>query len=302
MKVTVFGAGAVGCYYGGYLARAGHEVTFVGRAGHVEAINAKGLLLDTQTFKEYVRATAATDASAIAEPDLVLVCVKSADTESAGDALKGRLAPETMVLSLQNGVDNAQRLSGVLGGHEVVPAIVYVGTGMAGPGHVKHYGRGELVIGASPGSEAMARTLSRAGIPTSVSDDIARALWIKLLTNCAYNALSAVGDIRYGAMLDIEGVKDVMIGAMRECMVVAAACGVTIPENVVGKALAMVESMPDQKSSTAQDLTRGRPSEIDYLNGFVVRKGREVGIPTPTNQALQVVVKLAEQSRRRKPA
>jgi len=301
MQVTVFGAGAVGCFYGGLLARAGHQVTFIGRAGHVEAINAKGLLLDTQSFKEYVPATAATDAAAILEPDLVLFCVKSADTESAGESLRPRLLPETIILSLQNGVDNAQRLSGAIGGREVVPAVVYAGTEMAGPGHVKHNGGGRLVIGPSPMSEAMAETLSRAGIPTSVADDIFQALWIKLITNCAYNALSAIGNIPYGPMLETEGVKEVMTGAMRECMMVAAACGVSIPEDIIGSTLAMADGMPDQKSSTAQDLLRGRPSEIDFLNGFVVRKGEEFGIPTPTNQALQVMVKLAEQGCRKTP-
>ena len=107
MRVAVFGAGAVGCYYGGMLARAGHDVTFIGRAAHVEAINANGLLLDTQSFREFVPAKAAVDAAGIAEPDLVLVCVKSSDTEAAGRALKARLSPRTVLLSLQNGVDNA---------------------------------------------------------------------------------------------------------------------------------------------------------------------------------------------------
>jgi 2-dehydropantoate 2-reductase len=299
MRVAVFGAGAVGCYYGGMLARAGHDVTFIGRAAHVEAINANGLLLDTQSFREFVPAKAAVDAAGIAEPDLVLVCVKSSDTEAAGRALKARLSPRTVLLSLQNGVDNAERLGATLGGHAVIPAIVYVGTEMAGPGHVKHHGGGELVIGASASSEATARTLSGAGIPTSIADDIAQALWIKLMINCAYNALSAVGDIAYRPMLEMAGTKEVMTEVLRECMAVAAACGVSIPQDVVASTLALAESMPDQKSSTAQDFRHGRPSEIDFLNGYVVRKGRETGIATPTNQALQVVVKLAEKGRHR---
>ncbi len=156
MQVAVIGAGAIGCYYGGLLLKAGHDVTFIGRQPHVDAINAHGLLLDMQGFKGHLPAKAATDATALAAPDLVLVCVKSADTEAAGRSLAGRLRPDTSVLSLQNGVDNAPRLRAVTG-HPVIAAVVYVGTGMAGPGHVRHHGGGGLTIGASPASEALAR-------------------------------------------------------------------------------------------------------------------------------------------------
>ena len=170
MQVAVVGAGAVGCYYGGLLLRVGHDVTFIGRQPHVDAINAHGLLLDMQGFRGHLPAKAATDASALASPDLVLVCVKSADTEQAGRSLAGRLRPDTSVLSLQNGVDNAQRLRSITG-HAVIPAVVYVGSEMAGPGHVRHHGGGDLVIGASPASEALAQTLQAAGIRTTRSEE-----------------------------------------------------------------------------------------------------------------------------------
>ena len=204
MQVAVVGAGAVGCYYGGLLLRAGHDVTFIGRQPHVDAINAHGLLLDTKTFNGHLPAKAATDATALASPDLVLVCVKSADTEQAGRSLAGRLRPETSVLSLQNGVDNAPRLAAVTG-HAVIPVVVYVGSEMAGPGHVRHHGGGDLAIGASAASEALAQTLAAAGIRITIADDIDKTLWSKLIINCAFNALSAVADISYGPMLEVEG-------------------------------------------------------------------------------------------------
>ena len=296
MKIAVLGAGAIGCYFGGLLARAGHDVLFVGRQNHVDAINAHGLLLDTKTFTQYVPAKAATDASAVDRPDLVLVCVKSADTEGAGRGLLGRLDDQTIVLSLQNGVDNAERLTAVLA-HDVLSAVVYVGTEMAGPGHVRHHGRGELLIGASPKSQALACVLADAGIPTDISPDIAAALWTKLIINCAHNALSAVANIAYGPMVATEGTTEVMTSAVHECLSVAKACGVRLPADSLAQTLALAGTMPHQKSSTAQDLARGKPSEIDFLNGYVVRKGAQFGIPTPTNQALQVMVKLAEKSR-----
>ena len=168
MQVAVIGAGAVGCYYGGLLLKAGHDVTFIGRQPHVDAINAHGLLLDTKTFKGHLPAKAATDTGALAAPDLVLVCVKSADTEQAGRSLAGRLRPETSVLSLQNGVDNATRLAAVTG-HAVIPVVVYVGSEMAGPGHVRHHGGGDLAIGASAASEALAQTLQAAGVGVTIA-------------------------------------------------------------------------------------------------------------------------------------
>ena len=293
MHVAVIGAGAVGCYYGGLLLRAAHDVTFIGRQPHVDAINAHGLLLDTQVFKGHLPAKAATDASSLASPDLVLFCVKSADTEQAGRSLAGRLRPDTAVLSLQNGVDNAQRLRTVTG-HNVIPAVVYVGSEMAGPGHIRHHGGGALVIGASPASDVLAQTLNAAGIQTTIAGDIEATQWTKLITNCAFNALSAVAAISYGPMMQVDGAREVIASAVQEATDVARACGVAIQDDLFEQIMKTPAAMPNQSSSTAQDLARGKPSEIDFLNGYVVRKGAELGIPTPTNQALQVMVKLAE--------
>ena len=293
MQVAVIGAGAVGCYYGGLLLRAGHDVTFIGRPAHVDAINAHGLLLDTQFFRGYLPAKAATDAACLASPDLVLFCVKSADTEEAGRSLAGCLRPETSVLSLQNGVDNPQRLRGVTG-HPVIPAVVYVGSEMAGPGHVRHHGGGDIAIGAAPASVALAQTLGAAGIRTTIADDIEVTQWSKLVTNCAFNALSAVAGIPYGPMLEVEGTRDVVASAVQEAVMVARASGVSLPDGILEQILKIPAAMPNQMSSTAQDVARGKPSEIDFLNGYVVRKGAELGVLTPTNQALQVMVKLAE--------
>src|SRR4051812_47238869 len=296
MQVAVIGAGAVGCYYGGLLLRAGHDVTFIGRPVHVDAINAHGLLLDLKTFRGHLPATAATDTTALGSPDLVLCCVKSADTEAAGHGLTGRLRPDTSVLSLQNGVDNAPRLAAIID-QAVIPAVVYVGSEMAGPGHVRHHGGGDLAIGRSTASEALARALEAAGVQTTISDDIEVTLWSKLVINCAFNALSAVADISYGPMLEVEGAKEVVTCAVKEAIAVAHANGVSLPDNLLANILNIPTMMPQQKSSTAQDLARGKPSEIDFLNGHVVRKGAELGVPTPTNHALQVMVKLAERSR-----
>lgn len=300
MQVAVIGAGAVGCYYGGLLLKDGHDVTFIGRQPHVDAINAHGLLLDLKTFKGHLPAGAAPDTSGLAAPDLVLFCVKSADTDEAGRSLKGKLRPQTSVLSLQNGVDNATRLAAVID-HPVVPAVVYVGSEMAGPGHVRHHGGGDLAIGPSAATETLAQAFRAAGIGITISDDIDVTLWSKLIINCAFNALSAVANIAYGPMLQVEGTREVVTSAVSEATAVARACGVAIPDDLITRILDIPTMMPNQMSSTAQDLARGKPSEIDFLNGHIVRKGTELGIPTPTNQALQVMVKLAERGKALRP-
>jgi 2-dehydropantoate 2-reductase len=295
MRIAVIGAGAVGCYYGAMLLRAGHDVTLVGRAAHVEAINSHGLHFESASFTGIIPAKAVTGISELQQPDLVLFAVKSGDTDEAAKTLKPVLKTDTLILSLQNGVDNPERLRKILS-QPVIAAAVYVASEMPGPGHVKHNGRGELVIGATPQSTALAKLLSDAGVPTTVADDIDAVHWSKLINNCAYNALSAVAGIAYGEMFKVEGVTAVVTDAVTECIAVARACGVSLPQDLLDKTLGLAATMPHQQSSTSQDLGRGKPSEIDFLNGFIVRKGREHGIPTPTNHALQVMVKLVERS------
>ncbi|MES2250454.1 MAG: 2-dehydropantoate 2-reductase [Pseudomonadota bacterium] len=294
MKVAVMGAGAVGCYYGAMLARAGHEVVLIGRPSHVEAVRANGLRLETQAFDEQVRLEASTEAGAVQGADLVLFCVKSTDTESAAAQIGPHLAPGALVLTLQNGVDNDARVRAALPSHDVAAAVVYVATEMAGPGHVKHHGRGELVIAPSRRGDEVAQALIAAGVPTQISDNVRGALWAKLVLNCAYNALSAVSQLPYGELVQGTGVTDVIRDVVAECLAVANAEGVVIPGDVDAAVRGIAQSMPSQYSSTAQDLARGKRSEIDHLNGLVVRRGEALGVPTPANRVLFVMVKLLE--------
>lgn len=294
LQVAVLGAGAVGCFYGGMLARAGHRVTLIGRPQHVQVFETQGLRMQTLAFDETVKVHANTEASAVAGADLVLFAVKSPDTETAGAQMREHLKPGALVLCLQNGVDNAERLRAVLTGVQVAAAVVYVATEMAGPGHLRHHGRGELVIEPSTASERVVQALAAAGVPTEISDNVRGALWAKLILNCAYNALSAVGRTPYGELVQQPGVKDTMRDVVAECRAVAAADGVTLPGDVDAAVRRIAETMPSQYSSTAQDLMRGKPSEIDHLNGHVVRRGEALGVPTPANRVLWAVVKLVE--------
>jgi 2-dehydropantoate 2-reductase len=301
----VLGAGAVGCYFGGMLARAGTRVTLIGRPAHVEAIAKDGLVIVRDDGELRIPVSATTSEATLKDADLVLVCVKSPDTESAARSAAPHLAPGARLLSLQNGVDNAARLAAALPSHPVVAAVVYVGTSMEGPGRVRHAGRGDLVIGVpraarGRGDEqadlaAIAAVFERAGVPCPVAPDIEAALWTKLAINCAFNAICALGRARYGRMTTREPVRAVMEDAVREVVAVAQADGVPL---VLGEELAKVWNvgrvMPLQYSSTAQDLLRGKPTEIDSLNGYVVARGAELGVPTPVNRTLHALVKLLE--------
>jgi len=203
------------------------------------------------------------------------------------------LRADALVICLQNGVDNADRLRAVLPGQAVAAAVVYVATEMAGPGHVKHHGRGDLVIEPA-GSAGVVQALIAAGVPMEVSSNVRGALWAKLILNCAYNAVSAIAQLPYGQTVAGAGITDVMRDVVAECLAVAQAEGVQVAGDVHAAVANLAGSMPNQSSSTAQDLARGKPTEIDYLNGLIVRRGQALGVATPANRVLWALVKLLE--------
>jgi len=293
LKIAVMGAGAVGCFFGGLLHRAGHEVVLIGRDGLVDAVNAHGLRLQTADFDGFLPLRADSSPAAVRGAGLLLFCVKSGDTEAAGASIAQFLAADCPVLSLQNGVDNAARLSQVLQ-REAIPVAVYVASGMVAPGHVVHYGRCELVLGPMTGSETAAQLLNAAGIPSTITPRVHEALWTKLAINCAYNALSALTQIPYGELVKRTGIVATMHAVIDECSAVAAAAGFTLPDTIQDDMLAISRTMAGQLSSTARDVARGRRSEIDFINGFVVREGERLGIPVPLNRVLHGLVKVKD--------
>jgi 2-dehydropantoate 2-reductase len=292
MRVAVLGAGAVGCFFGGMLARAGHAVMLIGRQAHVEVFRKTGLYFEGQKFKEHIKVEASTDAAAVKGAQLVLFCVKSTDTESAAEQIAPHLAADAVVVNLQNGVDNTERIRARVK-QRVVPAVVYVATEMAGPGHLKHHGRGDLVIASEKNAELKA-LFEAAGVPIALSDNVDGELWAKLVVNCAYNAISAITQLPYGKMIEGPGVRDTMRAVVEETLAVAQASGVRMAPDMLERTRGIAKAMPSQFSSTAQDLARHKPTEIDHLNGFVVRRGESLGIATPANNALYALVKLLE--------
>ncbi len=299
--VAVLGAGAVGSYFGGLLARAGYDVILIARQDHVKAIQENGLYMECQSFQERVSVKASTEYQAIKNADLILFCVKSPDTESVAKEIKPYLSEDSIILSLQNGVDNGERIKSVLL-NPVYPAVVYVATGMAGPGHVKHFGRGELVIGDLDGKDAcldqlmmIQEYLNKGNVPCSTSKNIKRDMWLKFLVNCSYNAISGIGQIEYGQMVQSTHINTLIEQITNEFLAVAEKEGVTIsPEQAILANEQIAKTMTKQKSSTAQDLMKFKKTEIDFLNGYIVRRGLVHQIPTPANQSVYALVKMLE--------
>ncbi|RZT39278.1 ketopantoate reductase family protein [Cupriavidus agavae] len=297
MLIAVIGAGAVGCFFGGMLAKAGEEVVLVGRKRHVDVIQAEGLRFESRAFDMRVDIGATTDPAAVADADIVLVCVKSVDTEDAARQMLPYLRPDALVVSLQNGIDNAARLEAALE-RPVIAAAVYVASEMAGPGHLRHHGRGDLIIGMAPGSQIVAKVFSHAGVPTVASPDVGAALWGKLILNCAYNAMSAIVQLPYGQIRDVPSANAAMTAIVAECLAVARAEGVTIASDAASQVDHIRGTIPlGQQSSMAQDFAQGRPSEIASLNGEIVRRGAALGIDTPANQVVVALVELLEKGR-----
>ena len=302
--IAVVGAGAIGCYFGGMLARAGANVTLIGRHQHVDAIKRDGLLLQSREFSGYIPVAATEHMAAVGGAGLVLFCVKSADTDDAAWAMAPQLAADAVVLSLQNGVNNVERIRRHVKA-PVIAGLVYAAAEMSGPGAVRHTGGGSLVIGrldALPGDrETDPRLLSEiaalftgAGIAVKISAEIATELWSKLVMNCAYNAISALSRAPYGRMVALPEIREVMRQTVDEVVQVARAKGIRLPGDMVEAAFRLADAMPATLSSTAQDILKGKRTEIDHLNGYVVREGEALGIPTPANRTLNSLVKLLE--------
>ena len=304
-KVAVVGAGAVGSFYGAMLARAGQRVVLIGRPQHVKAIQRDGLKLDMAGQVETLRADASAELAAVHGADLVLFCVKSTDTDTVASELAPLLEPHTVVLSLQNGVENAATIARHVR-QTVVPAVVYVATAMAGPGTVKHYGRGDLVIGALNADMRHEATTSAllqdlvalfgaASVKVTISNDVMAELWSKLLVNCAYNAISALAQAPYAKLAAQPEIREIQHAIVHEVVALARAEGIGLQlESSLQAMERIATAMPAQLSSTAQDVARRKPSEIDHLNGFVARRGRELGVSVPINQTLAALVKLVE--------
>jgi 2-dehydropantoate 2-reductase len=298
-RIAVVGAGAVGGYFGGMLARAGAPVMMIGRAAFVEAVRKSGLRLDTVQFQELVHPETSTEIAAAKGADIVLFSVKTTDTVAAAQELVKHISPHAVVVSLQNGVNNAEEIRKA-SGIDALPAVVYVAASMAAPGKLQHLGRGDLVVGpSSERTERLANLFLRAHVPCRVTDNIEGELWTKLVWNCALNAVSGLGGVTYGEIIASADAKGLVEAVVREVLAVARANGIhppglDDPQVALAGAFQIAEQMSGTRSSTAQDMARGKHTEIDSLNGHVARLGEQLKVPVPVNHTLYTLVKLYE--------
>jgi 2-dehydropantoate 2-reductase len=308
-RVAVMGAGAVGSYFGGMLARAGVSVTLIGRRDHVEAIRRDKLFLDIVTFQERVAVEASTDPAEVAGADVVLFCVKGVDNEAASRSIAPHLAADAIVVSLQNGVDNVETIREA-SGMDALPAVVYIAAALPEPGHVKHLGRGELAIGEltsgagsssssmrSPRTEKIAALFSSAGVPCRISDYIEADIWAKFIMNCGGNAVTAIAQCSYAEAAKNPESLELMSRLIEETVAVARAAGIRLPNvNFMEEGIKSLATFGTATSSTAHDLARGKRTEIESLNGYVARLGQKLSVATPSNFSVYAMVKLLEES------
>lgn len=301
-KIYVLGAGAVGCYFGGMLARAHHDVTFIARPERATALNESGLQMDCKAFHETIAVKASSDLAILSDADLVLLSVKSLDTERTLAEIKSILPSKAVILSLQNGVANIDIATNIFV-NPVYAAVVYVAAGMIDQRTMKHHGRGELLIGdpsntvpqGDQGLLEICKLFEGAKVPCSIAPQIKRDMWLKFLVNCSFNAISGIGQIAYGEMVKSPGIVKLIEEITKEFLAIAELedVNITMSEALAANA-SIASTMATQVSSTAQDLARGKMTEIDFLNGYIVELGKQHGITTPYNESVHALVKMME--------
>jgi 2-dehydropantoate 2-reductase len=291
MRVTVMGTGGTGGYFGGLLARAGEDVTFVARGAHLDAIRANGLTVRSRLAGDFSVPARVTDDPGRAGPaDLILFCVKAYDTERAAERLGAAVGPDTVILPVQNGIDSAERIGRVVGSGHVIGGLAGVSSVIAAPGVIEHRAGPDLIqLGELDGepsgrTERIAETLKRAGMKAQVRPDIRVALWEKFVLICGLSGLTALTRLPLGAVLACPETRSLLRQVMEETATVGRAEAPALAEGVVENLLKFFTAAdPAIRGSLYYDLAAGRRLEIETLNGTVVRIGRERGIPTPAN-------------------
>jgi 2-dehydropantoate 2-reductase len=300
LKFAVLGAGALGSAIGGVLTEAGHDVWLITRnQAHVEAINTNGLVLRSEGKDRTCKAQATTNTADAGQVDCVIVLVKSAQTRQAMLSSMSLLGPHTTVLSLQNGLGHEDILSNVVGCERVLAGKSYCGGQFIAPGHVicgvrgKQTHMGELDGAMSERILAIAKAFNEAGLQTTVSDNIMGTIWDKLFVNVATGAISGITRLMYGDLYQVPELEACAIAAVSEAMQVAKARGVTtsMTEPLEAWRLAGAGLPYEFKASILQTLERGARTEVDYMNGAVVKLGAQHGIPTPVNSTLLACIK-----------
>jgi 2-dehydropantoate 2-reductase len=299
MRIAVMGAGGTGGFFGGLLARAGEAVTFIARGAHLEAIQKNGLTVNSSRCGNFsFPAKATSDPARIGPVDLVLFCVKAYDNPVAANLIRPLIGPETVVLSVQNGIDNEEQIGKVVGPEHMLGCISYVSSTIESPGVIAQTaGPGKIILGEMSGgtshrTEALVNMLNKAGIAAELHTDIQTALWQKFIAICGVNGVTALTRLPMGEILKYEETRHLLKGTMQEVESAARKSGAVLPEDCADQSMNFFSSLePSMRGSMYYDLAAGRRLELEVLNGTVVRLGRTLGIPTPFNFSIYAALK-----------
>jgi 2-dehydropantoate 2-reductase len=290
VKIAMVGCGGIGGYYGGLLARAGHDVVFIARGAHLGALRQKGLTVYSVHGDFSVAPVRATDSPAEAGiSDLVVVCVKTPATEEAARAMRPMIGPETAVMSLQNGVDAAARLGAAVGMEHVIGGATYISAALVAPGVIRQVSQfrrivlGEMDGNDTPRLQRMVEALRRTGITIEPTGTIRKVMWTKFVFIAGFSGAGSVTRLEVGDYRSVPETRALMTNLMREAEALARASGVDLDRDVVDQALAVIDgAASSMKTSMQRDVEAGRPSEVESMIGVITRKGRELGVATPT--------------------
>ena len=305
MRIAVIGTGAVGGYFGAKLAAAGHELVFFARGKHLEVLQAAGLRVLSPNGDLHIHEA---DFFASAAPagvvDVILFCVKSYDTEAAAESLGPLLSAHTAILSLQNGIDNPEKIAAVWRDRPVFPGVVYLGAEISSPGVIRHSNGGKIVFGAADGKKSQSamqieRLLSEAGIPCQLSANIHEVQWSKLLWNAPFCAISCLARADVKQIVDSAPLTSLAIDCMAEVQSAAELRGVILPRALFDQTIAFSRGLGAFKPSMLQDLEAGKPLEYEAFNGIVARLLQGSGKAAPINQAFQSLLQQLERHSRK---
>lgn len=308
MRIVIFGTGGVGGYFGGRLAQAGEDVTFIARGEHLRAVQTKGLKVDSLNGDFVIDPAKATnDVNEVGEVDLVVVGVKAWQVPEAARAMKPMVGPKTTVLPLQNGVDAVGQLTAELGTDHVIGGLCKIVSFVVGPGHIRHaafapsVAIGEIDNRRSDRVIAIGNVFNEAGIETTIAADIHAALWMKFLFIASFSGVGAIANAPAGTLRTDPELRAQMVRAMEEIFALAHARGITLPPDAIETVMAGVNGLPEDATSSMQrDIAAGKSSELESQNGAVVRMARESGVEVPTHELIYAKLKLLEEIARPK--
>ena len=298
MKIAIVGAGAMGSLFGALMAEAGSEVWLCDIwQEHIDAIEQNGIKIEREGKTRTIKLSAAADPSQIGDSELVLIFVKSTQTQSAAKTAAHLTGRNGLVLTLQNGMGNADTIAEVVPPGRILAGTTAHGATMLGPGVIRHAGEGPTIIGMwsgvkedLPAARQIADVFTRAGIETSAVEDVRPVIWDKLLVNVGINAITALTGIKNGQLLDLDVTRELVRAAVDEAVSVAQAREVKIREDAAAHVFHVAEATASNRSSMGQDMDHRRPTEINAINGFIVREARRIGLSAPVNQTLAALV------------